>query len=590
MRAMRQTTLLLLLAVALVVMLVSLGMAIFAYTDASWRTQLDREADLVNKIAAQIDERTASLRQTAGFLRQNLVVQSGLRDTDFQRASGQLWIATRDLGAVMSVTMDNPYIEAIAIVTPGGGRYMYTPNAYNAELVAWIDPQLLQEAMLSCPERVFTHVALTDRRGQEHAFFLYSLSITDTIYRSDLTSLGTLYLFLSDTTFSSIYDPDGRGWVSALDEAGRALPSPQSEPMAELLHSPRWMQLAQKNPAQWHSAQLAVGDYSLYCAKVPASAWTLLYLRPALRMGRQNLTTILAIVGVLLVGGLLLLFTLRLYSRQFLRPIAELAQAMERVGHEDFAVQMPARAAAGEIGAIINGFNRMVRALSDMFERTRREEQGRREAQLRALRYQINPHMLYNTLASIRMTAMLAGDTAVPNMLLALSRLLRSAFTNVDALVSVAVEMGNVRNYLAIQVERYQGVLVPQVDVSQEAEGYLMPNMLLQPLIENAIHHGLCERLNGRDDPQLFVRVFLSEEGLAAVVEDNGCGIPEDRLAGLLDGDPPADAVDSHIGLLVTHRRIVGEFGPPYGLRIESQNARFTRVTALLPKKAAEGA
>ena len=214
-----------------------------------------------------------------------------------------------------------------------------------------------------------------------------------------------------------------------------------------------------------------------------------------------------------------------LLSRVVSRPVGEIARAMERVGRRDFSATVPVRT-RDELGTVAAGFNAMAGQLDRLFREAVGREREVQRATLRALRYQVNPHLLANTLASIRLTALAAGDARAALMLATLSRLLRRTLSRTDDLVPLAAEIENLRDWIAVMQVRYLDRIDARIDVDPALRGRLVPPMVLQPLVENAVLHGLSGRLNEEHGGALL-EVSAAEHGglLVLSVRDNGRGM-----------------------------------------------------------------
>jgi two-component system sensor histidine kinase YesM len=212
-------------------------------------------------------------------------------------------------------------------------------------------------------------------------------------------------------------------------------------------------------------------------------------------------------------------------------------------------------------------------------------EQEKRAAQIAALQYQINPHFLYNTLASIRAAALgeqQGGQTA--EMLLSLSRYLRNVFRDTAVLVSLESEISNIREYLRIHQLRFRDRLAVEFEIPAEALAAGLPPFLIQPIVENAILHGLSRRLNRVEGgARLLISARTHGAALELEIEDNGEGMPEAQAASVAHEERRPDGVRLHIGLKNINDRIRLKFGPPYGLVIKSKPGAWTRVRLHLP-------
>jgi two-component system sensor histidine kinase YesM len=226
----------------------------------------------------------------------------------------------------------------------------------------------------------------------------------------------------------------------------------------------------------------------------------------------------------------------------------------------------------------------MIDEIQRLVDDVLRAQLHEREAELHALQSQIKPHFLYNTLESINMLALTHGDREVSRMVTSLGRLLRHAIGAGEPLISVREELEHVRHYMVVQHMRYGDRITITTEIDPSLFDRLIPRLALQPIVENALTHGL----EPRPGPG-WVRVRGSAVDSDAVftVEDNGMGMDAETLVGLrarLEEDLPRDG--RSIGLANVHRRIHLHCGMEYGLLVESAPGEGTRVTMRVPRLA----
>ncbi len=219
-------------------------------------------------------------------------------------------------------------------------------------------------------------------------------------------------------------------------------------------------------------------------------------------------------------------------------------------------------------------------------EQVTREQKQLRKAEFELLQAQINPHFLYNTLDAIVWSAEAGNEKQVVKMVGSLSDFFKSSLNKGKEIVTIREELQHVRSYLEIQQIRYQDILKYEIDVPESLYGYEIPKITVQPVVENALYHGIKEKRGGgtirvegsEDENDLFIRVI-----------DNGMGMDEERMAevirGLSDKNPEAKKI---YGLYNVNERIRLGYGEEYGISMESAYGEGTTVTIHLPKKLTE--
>ncbi|MFC5402197.1 cache domain-containing sensor histidine kinase [Cohnella soli] len=267
-------------------------------------------------------------------------------------------------------------------------------------------------------------------------------------------------------------------------------------------------------------------------------------------------------------------------SHRLTKPIKVLQSDMKQVEKGNFDIQTKIEQ-MNEIGQLGRSFNVMVTRTKLLMEETILNQESKRKSELLLLQSQINPHFLYNTLDSIVWMAEQKQHEEVVLMTSALAKLFRASITKDQELVPIRVEVEHITNYLLIQKMRYNEDLDYTIDIDESIWGYKTLKILLQPLVENAIYHGI-RKMYGSDDGMITIRGKLSGDQIVFEVEDNGLGMtPEQlsqlRLASVSEGD-------KGIGIRNVNERIKLFFGHEYGIQIRSEIEVGTCVTITIPK------
>ncbi|MFE6076346.1 sensor histidine kinase [Paenibacillus sp. NPDC057886] len=232
-----------------------------------------------------------------------------------------------------------------------------------------------------------------------------------------------------------------------------------------------------------------------------------------------------------------------------------------------------------EIGHLSVRFNKMSHELKRMVERMQQEEIEKAKAEMRALHDQIKPHFLYNTLGSVKWIASMQQADKIVEMTDALISMLRYTTRSDGTLVTIREEIDNIANYVTIQNVRYYDCIQMKYEIEDRLLDYHMPKMILQPIVENAIFHGLAEL---EEDGVITIRIQPRGRDIVIEVCDNGIGMDQHTIQNFMEDKLEADK-GTGIGLHNVQRRIQLHFGKPYGIQVASQIGEGTTFTMLLP-------
>ena len=290
---------------------------------------------------------------------------------------------------------------------------------------------------------------------------------------------------------------------------------------------------------------------------------------------------ILLLVILLLV---ILLFKSRKLSRSITEPIEDLSNRVKVISAGDLTEQPAIQADELEVQALSDGFEQMVIHLNELIAKNKDEEIHRRNAEFALLRAQINPHFLYNTLDTI-IWLIEAGDTDRSiQMVNSLSNFFRFSMNRGKDVITLAEEEKHIRSYLEIQEIRYHDVMDYQIDIPPELGGYCLPKLTLQPLVENALYHGIkLKRGKGH------IQVIGRQEGetIVLIVKDNGAGMSPERLKELRNSIHNGRAIG--FGLHAIHKRLQLLFGDSYGITdIFSGQGDGTQINVEIPLRLPE--
>ncbi|MFE6074975.1 sensor histidine kinase [Paenibacillus sp. NPDC057886] len=272
-------------------------------------------------------------------------------------------------------------------------------------------------------------------------------------------------------------------------------------------------------------------------------------------------------------------------SRRLLRPLASLVNAMKRVrdGQFDTRVQIQTQ---DELGFIGERFNAMASRIDTLIHEVYERELSEKQAELKAIQAQLNPHFLYNTLSMFFWKFYMLGDEKSARLVTALSEMLQYTLEPVQRLTTLQDEMTQIDHYLQIQQARYQEALSIEISVPSELLRCQVIRLLLQPIVENVFVHAFADK---RDNRRLEIRGFryvgneAESDMLILEIADNGCGMDPSMMDRIFAPLAHAEEERQHIGMRSVLRRIELIHGEPYGVQIESTAGVGTLVRLRLP-------
>lgn len=274
-----------------------------------------------------------------------------------------------------------------------------------------------------------------------------------------------------------------------------------------------------------------------------------------------------------------------LIMRTFKRRVNSVVDSMKKVHRSNFSIRIPVKNEQDEISEIAAGFNTMCEEINEYINKVYVSEIKQKNAQMKLLQAQINPHFLYNTLEAIRMRAVTRGINEVGEMIYLLSALLRSSIKE-KTIVSIREEIKYSKMYLDLFQIRYNDRLTVEFDISEDVLELGIIKLSLQPLIENYIVHGMD---TGRTDNKLTIRIFRHGNIIYVYSIDNGSGIEHGKLESIKKSlEEWGYSGSSSLGLANVNERVKILHGQQYGVDIYSEEHRGTVVMIKLPANTKE--
>lgn len=287
-------------------------------------------------------------------------------------------------------------------------------------------------------------------------------------------------------------------------------------------------------------------------------------------------TTLLVSAFVLFIA----IFLFTAVARTITSPLKRLELAMRKVEKSDyFRMEEVDITASKEVEALTRRFNKMMLKISELMARVIAEQDAQRKSELKALQNQINPHFLYNTLDSIVWLIENQKNAEASEMVVALAKLFRIGISKETEVIPLREELEHVRNYLLIQNIRYADSFDYEFDVAEEALDAMTMKLILQPMVENCIYHGLKNKI---DKGHIIITARLDGDFLEVSVADNGYGMRQETIDALY-ASFQTGAESNSVGLKNIYQRVIIYFGGGAEMRIESKLDEGTTITIREP-------
>ena len=393
---------------------------------------------------------------------------------------------------------------------------------------------------------------------------------------------GVVFIDLNYSAISELCDQNSmgsRGYIFILDENGNIVYHPQQQQLYNELQTEN-IDLVMN--AESDTIRTGRGsDEKIYTmARSDKTGWTIVGCMNTAELLKksQKAQSIYLVMAVGLVA--VALFLSNIIARNITLPIQKLRDSMARVQEGDFHGADIEVLSENEIGSLTKSFNVMTHRIEELMEQNIHEQEQKRRSEMKALQSQINPHFLYNTLDSIIWMAEGKKNEEVVLMTASLARLLRQSISNEDEVVSIGNEIEYVRSYLTIQKMRYKDKLEFEIDVDPSIKYIKIVKLVLQPIVENAIYHGLKYK---ESKGLLIVRGYARGENAFIEIADNGVGMDAETLKHIFE----RHKVNYHsngVGVYNVQKRLQLHYGADYGITYRSEPGIGTTATIIIPR------
>lgn len=340
-------------------------------------------------------------------------------------------------------------------------------------------------------------------------------------------------------------------------------------------------ELMEKFP-QWESID-QINGYWVMSSNVACNSWKLSILIPDGIISQDAGIMTGYIFVITFTTGCIIVLSVALIVFMVTKPLKKMTRIMEANRHSRQMNYRFHTKYRDEVGVLAETYNKLMDEIGQLMVEIKQEQIESRKAYQRMLQMQIKPHFLYNTLETARFLVEM-GDSGGVQMLEAIGKFYKLSLSGVKDVISIREEKEQIECYLQILKFRYSSKYEYSIDIQEEIMDNEIVRFSLQPLVENAVYHGIKQK-RGKG----FIKIlgYREEQEISVVVWDNGAGIPKEKLQEIQKRlvRKEKKTLSDHIGIVNVHQRIRMHYGNGYGLHIESDEGEFTRIEVRIPLK-----
>ena len=571
--------------------IISVLVTVFSYYNASismQRHSIGFSTELLNTKTFEVSEYLRRLEQySQDILYENSIYELLDETVDFDHeylyAEGVKMDILEELGGpVMNLfsktIMSRVEIQSLALLDNRGEMWVsQDDNSKDFGIASFLDEDMFSQMKENAASDENSHIYIYEKDGTARSlFFVRKLSSPDT-YKS----LGYFVMMADFEYFNSLLESseDQQGYSLILTTGSgtvlyRALAG--LEGVSAYLDKNILWQVDKENEVLYTRGEVEGTD------------WTLIAVQDLNVLFKDTLllrNTLIAITAVVVLVFALLSITM---AGDILKPVQRLIKSMKRVQGGETGVNVKVDR-NDELGYMSKTFNDMIRKNEMLVRSIYRAEITKKDAELQALQSQINPHFLYNTLESISWRARLSGVPEISEMVEDLADIMEAGVGKSEEFIPLSTEIEYIEKYFRIMKRRFEERLQTKIEVDEGLMGYKVPKLLMQPLVENAIYHGIDKAAKGGF---IELRAKKDESHVVVTITNSGKamhGEEIEKINALLN--MPSDEYfynlrenqRNNVGVENVNRRIKLYYGEEYGLSISKNSENHTVVTALLP-------
>lgn len=554
----------------------------------------ENTSETLTQASNYLDEKLRSLFRSINSMKMNYAFNESLNNFLFDEDIYSKTLATSQLSIMFSeLRVSEPFISSI---------YMYTPKGNFFDLYKSFKSDF-----------DFKNTQLyKDYKSEEDKYLFWGRSSLDEIYSDQKAVVPIIIKFPVEgyngdilliinldekqmLSYMSGIQANKGNWTVILDKSGNKVVAGKEKVVQEFLgHSSSIGQIA-ANENSTLKAEFDKRDYLINFQSTLIAPWKIVNIKDVASL-QDKLYLTKKFMYLVTAGSIFACFIMvLLISNNITKPLGVLKDKMKMITKRDFNVRFESRYndEVGELGSafnfmiseikeLISRLNNSISELKEEKEKLKSEQLLKRKAELKALQSQINPHFLYNTLDSINWMANDIGASQISNITTSLSNLFRTALSKGREIITIRDEISNITSYLTIQKIRYDDKFDFNIEIDKEILNLYTTKLILQPLIENSIYHGIKDK---EGSGLIVVTGQLAGNSVEFTVIDDGLGVSEMKLK--LINKRLRDRFSGHAegyGIYNVNERIKLNFGDEYGVSFDSEYDNGTKVVVKIPK------
>lgn len=531
------------------------------------KNSINYTSDILNNLKLNIEERMKNVENISQNIVYNDDINDELEKNLLPSAEMEIYESQKKVNSILK-SLSFPQDDIQTIIMYNANMYPYIMDINNSF-------EILDEKMKRC-------VREFDSAKPEWQYFNENILLLRRINnRNTLKEMGTLVIVLKKDVFEKILNNmhDNQDFM-ILSEYGELMCDFSQQSQSKITPDIYGKYIHGKN-GHYINRQFK----ELVCfVSLKNTAWNVISVIPLKTLYKD----VNSVSGYIILFGILscavLIIINKVFAESIEKPIAGLVKKMEIFKKEN-VLDTVSSDRNDEIGYLEQNFNEMSQHLKNVVTTMYLERISRKNAYIKALQAQINPHFIYNTLENISWTARMNNDAAVSDMIGTLAKLMEVNFRKKEKQVSVEDEVSYIENYYKLIKFRFGDEITFRYSVEPKTKFVKIPTLLIQPLVENSVNHGVRKTMR---KGIVLIKTYISGENMIIEVIDNGVGIEPERLEEINDRlgkslDEGMNETDN-IGIVNTSNRIKLCYGDKYGLKISTIEGHFCKITICIPR------